>query len=110
MNRDEEEAILPHRQADNTQPEDQTLPGRRVGEHVKSLAEVISDLADTQLNTKVSIDALTQVAFVACTADVIAKEGMTDLPEEEITLLRNRLSPGQARVLRKLITAHQPKR
>ena len=103
MNLDEEELITPNRQADITPP------GERVGEHVETPAKVFPDLMDTKLSAEVLMAAIMQLALAARAADVVAWEEMTDLSEEGRKRLRNRLPPGQARFLRELITADQPK-
>ena len=66
--------MIPNSQADITPPDEPDPPGGHVGEHVRALAKVSSDLAGAKLGAKVSMDALTQLAFVACTADVITWE------------------------------------
>ena len=101
--------MIPNSQADITPPDEPDPPGGHVGEHVRALAKVSSDLAGAKLGAKVSMDALTQLAFVACTADVITWEEATDSSERERGQLYSRLPPRQARVLRKLITAGRPK-
>ena len=57
--------IKPNRQADSTPPDDTNHTGVHVGEHVKALAKLSSDSVDTKLETKVSMDALIQLASVA---------------------------------------------
>ena len=57
--------IKPNRQADSTPPDDTNHTGEHVGEHVKALAKLSSDSVDTKLETKVSMDALIQLASVA---------------------------------------------
>ena len=53
-----------------------------MGENVKALAKVQSDLVDAKLDTEVSLDALMHLAFAACTADVATWEEMADLSEK----------------------------
>ena len=53
-----------------------------MGENVKALAKVQSDLVDAKLDTEVSLDALMHLAFAARTADVAKWEEMADLSEK----------------------------
>ena len=82
-------------------------PGEHMGGYVRAFAKDLSDLVDTKLNVSASTDALTRLAFEACTADVATWAEMTDLSEEELKQLYDRLSPGQVRAVRKLIMANQ---
>ena len=109
MNLRGEEMMISRRQAAFMPPGDPDRPGEHVGEHVRARATVLSDLFGTKLNTRSPIDTLMQSAFVACTADVITWERMAELFDREREQLYTRLPTGQARVLRKLITADQPK-
>ena len=104
-----EEMVKPDSQAVITPPGDPDQPGGCVGEHVKALPTVWSDLFGMKLNARSPMDTLTQSPFVACTADVITWERATELSDREREQLFCRLPTGQARVLRKLITADQPK-
>ena len=109
MNLGEEESVIPNRQADITPPGGPEQLAEHVGERDKALAKVSSDLVDAKLGARVPMGALMQLVFVACTADLITWGGMPDLTERERDQLYSRMSPGPARVLRKLITADQPK-
>ena len=109
MNLDVEELVIPDGQADITPPDYPDPPRGRAGELVRALAKVFSDTADAKLNAKGPLGALMQVAFVARTADEITWEEMADLSRRGSEQPYSRLSPGQALVLRKLITADQPK-
>ena len=55
MNLGDEEMMSPNRQAGNAPPEDRVPREEHVGEHVRSLARDLSDLADTKLNATASI-------------------------------------------------------
>ena len=109
MNLGDEETISPNRQAENAPPDDPNPPAERARKNVKCLANVLADLVGIKLHTQVSMDALMQLAFAACTADVVTWEEMLDLSEKEWERLYNSLSPGQARLLRTLITVHRPR-
>ena len=87
VNLDDEDMVIPNRQPGNAPPSDDVGRGEHVGEHVKSLAETLSALADTTLNSKVSMGALTQLAFAACTADVTKWDELADLSEETKTVV-----------------------
>ena len=61
----------PAYKADNAPPDGPDPPGERVGEHVKVLAKVLSDLVEDKLNARASIHGLMRLAVAACTADVV---------------------------------------
>ena len=80
-----------------------------MGEHVKALAKVLSDLVGNKLNARASMHALVRLAVAAFTAYVATWEGMTDLSGMERGRVYRRLSPIHARVRRKSGTADQPR-
>ena len=62
--------MIPNRQPGGAPPDGRVPRQAHVGEQVRSLAKALSDLVDTKLRSKVSIGALMQLAFAACTAHV----------------------------------------
>ena len=81
----------------------------RISREIESLARVLSDLVGAKLRAKVSTEAPTHLAFAACTADVITWKEVTDPSQADRKQLRNRLSPCQVRIFRRLIKADQPR-
>ena len=100
---------MPNRQVSESQSGMRPEEDGHIGEPFKALTEKLADLVGVRLKKQLPMEALTQMALVACTADLYTFEDIIDSPEDETKAFYAGMSPGQATALRMLMTAEQQK-
>ena len=76
----DDEALLPRNQARNGLSDEED---DHVSTRVGRLAQEFPNLADEKMNKKVSMDALQQLAFIVCSADIDTWEDLIDMTDLE---------------------------